>query len=655
MQSNSARKQNYSFKKRCLSIFYYLCTKLEIENITRFTSTIIQQIRMKSSLTKRLLTLLALVCIYSYQAFAAGTTFYYSINTEAKPTGYGKVYVSTTEMTPTDDQYRNYKGTGTQKITVGATVQATTLTAYLFAKPEEGYMFTHWTKVNPSNGSETTISYSRFASDIVTTASTVEEEAEKVKFNAYFAKKGLVFPVSSDEGLGAVSIDIPDNKLGDEVTLTALPDKLIGRFLGWRFGDSSTLTKENPYTFKVTNSTAGTYTAVYESKETETKGIYCYVRNKSSKRLLGVSGTSESTLAASQRQFKNSLMMVDRDNARAHCLPALVIKAVGKSTQTGALEGVEMFSQGISTREIGHMTFRVEKKYDGSYYIFGSYDGFTGYINDRGNTTRTYEFIGNVRTPSLWNRYEEETVAQWYLDIIDEENPDNYFGAMPDPNCKKGAKYYTTLYTAFPYQCLDGVKAYTIDKLDENGQPHLAEIKSGKVPAKTAVILECTGTQPIDNRLMPLSEDIDPITTPNLLKGEIWLDDESGDEANYRTLFDPSYMRILGDYGRFYNKNVTDPISGKVLTYIANNTCYLDLSGEEDPAEVLEFTTQEGVLKGDADGNGLVNMMDVTTVINYILSKPVTKFVFNNADVNDDKLINMNDVTGIINIILGRK
>jgi hypothetical protein len=62
-----------------------------------------------------------------------------------------------------------------------------------------------------------------------------------------------------------------------------------------------------------------------------------------------------------------------------------------------------------------------------------------------------------------------------------------------------------------------------------------------------------------------------------------------------------------------------------------------------------------GVLKGDADGNGLVNMMDVTTVINYILSKPVTKFVFNNADVNDDKLINMNDVTGIINIILGRK
>lgn len=583
----------------------------------------------------------------------AGATFYYNLVAEAKPTGYGKVYVSADDVPPTDDEYRNFKGTGPQGQRVNTQVTAITLTAYLYAKPEEGYMFTHWGKEN-SSGNETEISWSRYTTDIVTTASTTPDEAEYAKYNAHFAKIGKVYPVSSDEGLGTVNINIPENKIGDEVKLTARADKLVGRFLGWRFGESSTLVKENPYSFKVTNNNAGTYTAVFESKETPTKGIYCYIRNQGTQRLLGVTGISENTLAAEQRQFKKSLMMVPKDNIRAHSLPSLVIKVTGESTQTGALENVEMLSQGISTYDIGGIRFRVEKKYDGSYYIFGNYEGFSGYIKDLGGATRTYEFIGNVRTPSLYNRYEEEHISRWYLDIIDEENPDNYFGAMPDPNCKKGAKYYTTLYTAFPYQCLDGVKAYTIDKLDENGQPHLAEIKSGKVPAKTAVILECTGTQPIDNRLMPLSEDIDPITTPNLLKGEIWLDDESGDEANYRTLFDPSYMRILGDNGRFYNKNVTDPISGKVLTYIANNTCYLDLSGEEDPAEVLEFTTQEGVLKGDADGNGLVNMMDVTTVINYILSKPVTKFVFNNADVNEDKYINMNDVTGIINIILGK-
>lgn len=611
--------------------------------------------RMNSSIIQKLIIAASLFCFCSTQALAAGVTFYYKVTAEAKPTGYGKVYLSTTNETPTDDQYSSKRGTGIKKENVTTQVEAITRTAHLWAKPEEGYIFTHWASQNLKTGEETPFSWSRHASDIFTTASTTSDEAKEYLYNAHFAKKGKVYPESSDEGLGTVKIDIPENKVGDEVTLTAQPDLLVGRFIGWRKGNSSTLTKENPLSFKVTDSNSGTYTAVFESKETETKGIYCYVRNNNTNRLLGVTGLSESTLSDEQREFKHSMIMVPQNNPRAHAIPSLVIKVIGASTQTGSLENVEMVSQGISTYDLNHTKFRVAKKYDGSYYVFGQYEGVSLYINDRGNTLRKFEFIGDVRTPSLYNRYEEEKYSRWYFDIIDEENPDNYFGAMPDEKCKKGAKYYTTLYTAFPYECLDGVKAYTIDKLDENGQPHLAEITSGKVPANTAVVLECPGTQPIDNRLMPLTEDIDPITTPNLLKGEIWLEDESGDEANYRTLFDPSYMRILGDYGRFYNKNVTDPISGKVLTYIANNTCYLDLSGEEDPAEVLEFTTQEGVLKGDADGNGLVNMMDVTTVINYILSKPVTKFVFNNADVNDDKLINMNDVTGIINIILGRK
>ena len=615
---------------------------------------------MKSSLTKRLFTFIALVFVFSLQTFAntGGPTFYYSITGEAKPTGYGKVYATDQDIEPAIESYSSIKGTGIRKKGVDINVNAVTITAYLFAEPEDGYIFTHWARVNKSTGAEDIFSWQKNTSDIFTVNNvhTTSDEAKATYYYAHFSKKGKVYPISSDDDLGAVNIDKPENNIGDEVTITALPNKLTGRFLGWRLGNSSTLIKENPYSFKVTEQKSGAYTAVYESKDIATKGVYCYIRNKGSKRILGVTGNVEGTLDADHREFKHSLMMVPNNSPRLNAIPANVIKIIGTSTKTGGLKKVEMIGQEVSTLTLSNSTFNVVRQHDGSYFIFGERGGFTGYIKDWGGTTRNYEFIGQVCTPSLYNRGEDtEPQSEWFIDIIDEENPDNYFGAMPDEKCKKGAKYYTTLYTAFPYQCLDGVKAYTIDKLDGNGQPHLAEIKSGKVPAKTAVILECTGTQPIDNRLMPLTEDIDPITTPNLLKGEIWLDDESGDEANYRTLFDPSYMRILGDYGRFYNKNVTDPISGKVLTYIANNTCYLDLSGEEDPAEVLEFTTQEGVLKGDADGNGLVNMMDVTTVINYILSKPVTKFVFNNADVNDDKLINMNDVTGIINIILGRK
>ena len=604
---------------------------------------------------KKQFAFVALVCLYQLHALA-GETFYYNIVAEAKPTGYGKVYVSTEEENPTDDQYSEYKGTGNQKIQVQTEgLTAVTVMAYLYAKPEEGYMFTHWSRENLKTGAETEFSWSKYTTDLVTTMSTTSDTAEKAKYNAHFAKIGKVYPVSSDEGLGTVTINIPENKVGDEITMTAHPDKLAGRFLGWKFEDSENLIVENPYSFKVTRKKSGTYTAVFESKETATKGIYCYIRNKSTNRTLGVTGVSENTLGANQRQFKHSMMLVPDNNPRIHSIPSLVMKVTGESTQTGGLENVEMISQGISTADIGGMKFRIEKNFDGIYFIFGQYKGFTGYIKDFGGATRTYEYIGQVRTPSLYNRYEDETVAKWVVDIIDEDNvDDNYFGVMPDENCTKDGKYYTTLYTAFPYKCIDGVKAFTVERFTSDGLPQLTQVKDNIVPANTAVILECQSTSADKNRLIPLSQDVDPLTTDNLLKGEIWLDDESGDPDNYRTTFDPATMRILGEGGKFNSTNLTDPISGKVMTYIANNMCYLDISSVDSPAEEMDFTTKLNIMKGDANGDKRVNMMDVTTIINYILAKPVTKFVYDNANVKEDKVINMTDVIGVINIILGK-
>lgn len=69
---------------------------------------------------------------------------------------------------------------------------------------------------------------------------------------------------------------------------------------------------------------------------------------------------------------------------------------------------------------------------------------------------------------------------------------------------------------------------------------------------------------------------------------------------------------------------------------------------------VVTIEKSAAALLGDANDDGLINMPDVTVVINYILSKNPSPFNFVNADVNEDGLINMNDVTGIINIILGK-
>jgi subtilisin family serine protease len=58
---------------------------------------------------------------------------------------------------------------------------------------------------------------------------------------------------------------------------------------------------------------------------------------------------------------------------------------------------------------------------------------------------------------------------------------------------------------------------------------------------------------------------------------------------------------------------------------------------------------------GDANGDLAVNVLDITTVISYMLSQNPQPFLFDAADVNDDHVVNILDVIGIVNIINGNK
>ena len=57
-------------------------------------------------------------------------------------------------------------------------------------------------------------------------------------------------------------------------------------------------------------------------------------------------------------------------------------------------------------------------------------------------------------------------------------------------------------------------------------------------------------------------------------------------------------------------------------------------------------------LRGDANGDGVVDVTDVVSVVNYILGRPSNKFNFNAADVNSDGMVDITDVVGVVNIIL---
>lgn len=59
------------------------------------------------------------------------------------------------------------------------------------------------------------------------------------------------------------------------------------------------------------------------------------------------------------------------------------------------------------------------------------------------------------------------------------------------------------------------------------------------------------------------------------------------------------------------------------------------------------------VIPGDSNCDGIVNLLDAITSINYIMGQTPTPFCFENADVTQDGLMNVLDVIGTINIILG--
>ena len=67
---------------------------------------------------------------------------------------------------------------------------------------------------------------------------------------------------------------------------------------------------------------------------------------------------------------------------------------------------------------------------------------------------------------------------------------------------------------------------------------------------------------------------------------------------------------------------------------------------------VWSLTKQGGLLRGDVNEDGTVNITDVTDLISYLLSGNDDGISLDNADCNRDSAININDVTALIDYLL---
>jgi hypothetical protein len=66
------------------------------------------------------------------------------------------------------------------------------------------------------------------------------------------------------------------------------------------------------------------------------------------------------------------------------------------------------------------------------------------------------------------------------------------------------------------------------------------------------------------------------------------------------------------------------------------------------------FSVVEKAIEGDVNGDGQVDIADVTALQNYLLGRVQTTFNKENADVNSDGDITIADVKALVNTILGK-
>ena len=124
--------------------------------------------------------------------------------------------------------------------------------------------------------------------------------------------------------------------------------------------------------------------------------------------------------------------------------------------------------------------------------------------------------------------------AKWKLEFIDTE--DNYLA--PAAEVEANGKYYTTLYTAFPYELVGSLTAYSVMAVSADGVPQLEELDMDVIPAGTPVLLEMETNNEENHMIMPVADGskVDREAPKSMLKGTLFDDDTENDKVNMLTL-----------------------------------------------------------------------------------------------------------------------
>ncbi len=536
-------------------------------------------------------------------------SYYFRVNVNTAGTGEGKVYYSNNQQS-TDangyvsseykDSYKNQDFSGRAFITqntAGSTV-------YVYAKPNPGNLFSHWS--TSTNGATINNPNNNHSSVGLVSSSTSSRNPTTFTITANFVKDEAKVRVDQNNRTwGVASINPIENIEGQNVTITAtsLMPLLGVKFLYWEKivqGGTPEIIQNSTEVMTVTATATVTTYKAYFSEPGEVQGTYCRIKNKATNKYLSMFGDEDATETTETVNGNNSpIVVVSSFKTLAN--------AVSDPSTVFYLSGVDDHHQGLlqtifkaQTVETTSAIFKgmnpVSTVYTANGYKFvmpskiGDND-VNLYLRDDQNGV---SFRGSDDTNSLWE-----------IEFLDEEHMNvSYFGVAPKEYfcmTQNGiTKYYTSLYTSFPYRLMDGVVAYWIESeesIDAEGKKvTLKEIPTNTiVPGKRAVILECLyAGDASKNRLIPMPEEGNMDGEIHLMHGECGL---NGHQIN------PS---DFADQGAFYILSVanTNPATSAMGFYkysspIPSNKMFVVIPKEhEAEAKSMSFVWGDDVEEG---------------------------------------------------------
>ncbi len=230
----------------------------------------------------------------------------------------------------------------------------------------------------------------------------------------------------------------------------------------------------------------------------------------------------------------------------------------------------DLRAQGISLYGIFNAYIEIYETGQGTYYAYGSRDGFSTYLADGEAADMDKGYMTNTNKGDY---------RKWYIKPIS-AGGDQYFGAKCEFKAK--GRNYTTMYAGFPMKAYsDGMKAYAISIVG-SGMAVLSEVK-GVIPAGTPVIWECNYPNASGNRI-EIGGSASAVSNNQL--GGVYFCNSENNHVN-RTKYDRDTMRVMG--------LLSDGSLGFVtadIEYLPANKAYLKVPAGS-PAEIRIVTQAE--------------------------------------------------------------